>query len=870
MVTYMVNPDTGDDGTADGTAANPYRSIAVAVDAVEAAGGGEVVIMDGEYDFTESSQIVRITTAATPATAVTIRPETPYGVKINFSIRSCFEFQEGSSYITLEGLEIDGNTDELRFWSIVSDDLWADNPNEGNRGGGLAVILDGEYITVRDNYIHDAYQKGVEIRGGRYVVVEGNIISGIATTSLSGGHGIMRQQKGREFFTNDIDGQYRWDIRQNLLYNIEQRIYSWVASKGFLEMTIDEGKSILIDDPKDDQSNSNAGKGIQEKMSARITDNIVAFGAVDHIRLKSTPGLEVSYNTIYAEGDNADGITDKGGDTDTPKFVDFRFIGNVARTNTWVREVPVFSLECDNAVDESTATYTTYATGHTLADHEAGSPQTTTVTGAAAVVTNNLGYNGRTKPRGGSGVPGLKEEDGEPFVDPLNGNFRLSADAPVPSGITRSELGVRGTTHDALDAQATGFGVAIEKAEFETDNRKLSQTIFDNIPGLLDGDDSNDSVLDGSGFFFGTHNGERTFTWPVVDGEWANVRRVNLSNTPNMEFRLNEEYLEWYEEIAAAHPNQSGSEYERIRLGDSELTQDQIFDADWLLVSEITGPGENTVINAFDDQQAYDLELAGDILIEFLGGYVPEDGATFDLILAGTITPADGSNLFDRIFFEGATFAEGDYTLEVVSLDGAATRPSTNAGSTAMAPTQALRLTVGVVLPVELTSFTGERNGKNEHVLTWETAWEENSQHFDLQRSATGVEWSTIATFSANNTAHGAQYAHTDASPLLGANLYRLRQVDTDGTATLSHIVTLANVTAAEQAFPNPFADELIIPMDDAGLQELSVYTLDGRNLTSTIKISLQGNRAVVRTENLPTGTYVVVLNGRTQIAVKK
>ena len=283
--------------------------------------GGEVIIIDGEYDMTNKE--VSISTAATSSSVVTIKPQSTAGVKLNFNGRFGFEFDIDSRHIILEGLELNGRTDEIDYWSVVAQAFWGDSSIP--RNGGLAVILDGQNITIKDNYIHDWYQKAIEIRDGRYLIMEGNIIHNIATTSLTGGHGIMRQQKGQEFFDDDLAGVYRWDIRENMIFTVEQRIYSWIPKKGFIEMVIDEGKSILIDDPKDTDGN-------QEEMSARIINNVIAFGVVDHIRLKSTPNLEVSHNSIYSEGVNADGISDKQGDTTTPQFTNFICHNNASQT----------------------------------------------------------------------------------------------------------------------------------------------------------------------------------------------------------------------------------------------------------------------------------------------------------------------------------------------------------------------------------------------------------------------------------------------------------------------------------------------------------------------------------------------------------
>ena len=194
QVTLYVNPDAPSSGSADGTISNPYNDIASSVDLAAASSGGDVVIIDGEYDMTDKS--VTITAAATPSTVVTIKPQTTGGVKLNFVDRFGFEFHTDSRYITLEGLELNGRTDEIDYWSIVALGFWGDSSVQ--RNGGLAIIIDGQHINIIDNYIHDWYQKAVEIRDARYAVVKGNIIHNIATTSLTGGHGIMRQQKGQE------------------------------------------------------------------------------------------------------------------------------------------------------------------------------------------------------------------------------------------------------------------------------------------------------------------------------------------------------------------------------------------------------------------------------------------------------------------------------------------------------------------------------------------------------------------------------------------------------------------------------------------------------------------------------------------------
>jgi len=626
----IVDLDAEDDPMADGTGAHPFNDIAIAVTVAEANGGGDVLIRGTQHELTST---VVLTTTATAASAVVIKPLPGEHVKIDFDIRTAFSLTEEAHHIEIQGLEIDGGTDEVDFWCIVAQALWFDLTIP--RGGGLAITLDGENLTVRDNYIHDCYQKAVEIRGGRYVDVYGNIIHSIATTSISGGHGIMRQQKGREFFDDDVTTDYRWDINGNLIFNVEQRIYSWVPTKGFMEMTLDEGKPILIDDPKDTD-------GVQEYMSARIKNNAVAYGSIDHIRLKSTPNLEVSNNSIYAESSHADGITDKGGDTDTPQFTNFIFTNNVAHTG-----VGTTALEADDAIEQAE-------------DDPDGSP----------TVLGNVAFVGSINPNDNAGIV-LSPEDSV-YVDALNGNFRLRTDIGLPS-----TLGVDPIVLDEIDLKAEKFDVEVKWDGWTNDDIKLTQTILDNIPGLNDGIVDNESAFTDMGVMRTTADGELVIDFDVVVGGDFQIK----SDAPDtMQFRLNEDYAHWYEEVDALYKNAQGEDYERIRWGCSYLKQDQIFQENWLVHAQITAD-TNTVI--YGAEQAFTID--GDLLVDF-EGITPNDGDYYDLIIANTIMSANSGDLFDQVIFEG--FTPDDYTIEIVDLN----------------PGQAVRLTIGAVCDLLVTN----------------------------------------------------------------------------------------------------------------------------------------------------------------------
>ncbi|HVZ24710.1 MAG TPA: LamG domain-containing protein [Sediminibacterium sp.] len=97
-----------------------------------------------------------------------------------------------------------------------------------------------------------------------------------------------------------------------------------------------------------------------------------------------------------------------------------------------------------------------------------------------------------------------------------------------------------------------------------------------------------------------------------------------------------------------------------------------------------------------------------------------------------------------------------------------------------------------VVLPVQLVSFTASRVSAGIQ-LNWQTASEQNSLDFTVERSADGHSWASLARLpAAGNSSTGQRYSYLDASPLAGNNFYRLLQSDIDGRTSYSPVVRVA------------------------------------------------------------------------------
>lgn len=94
-------------------------------------------------------------------------------------------------------------------------------------------------------------------------------------------------------------------------------------------------------------------------------------------------------------------------------------------------------------------------------------------------------------------------------------------------------------------------------------------------------------------------------------------------------------------------------------------------------------------------------------------------------------------------------------------------------------------------LPVEFVSFTGV-SLEDRNLITWQTASEMNNHFFDVERSDDGVNFYSIGRrIGHGTTTQVNNYTFDDFSPIEGTNYYRLKQVDYNGSAVYSGIISL-------------------------------------------------------------------------------
>lgn len=177
------------------------------------------------------------------------------------------------------------------------------------------------------------------------------------------------------------------------------------------------------------------------------------------------------------------------------------------------------------------------------------------------------------------------------------------------------------------------------------------------------------------------------------------------------------------------------------------------------------------------------------------------------------------------------------------------------------------RLTVSTSaapLPVTLVAFVAERLGP-DGLLKWTTASELKNAYFQVESSVDGTTFQALGqVVGAGTSAQAHDYQFTDknlARYAVAQVYYRLRQVDTDGTAAYSPVRTVAMPLAAGllvQSYPNPSAAGadigLAISTDQAGAATLSLTDVLGRQLSQ-------------QALSLPVGATTVPLAGSGQLA---
>lgn len=207
------------------------------------------------------------------------------------------------------------------------------------------------------------------------------------------------------------------------------------------------------------------------------------------------------------------------------------------------------------------------------------------------------------------------------------------------------------------------------------------------------------------------------------------------------------------------------------------------------------------------------------------------------------------------------------------------TATATTSGTTTSEFSGTVQVSQNRPLPVTLTSFTAQAAGRDA-ILTWATAQEVNNDSFVVERSLDGTRFETVSVVAGQGTkATASSYRFVDARIAAKAAgqlvYYRLRQLDTDGTQSLTTVQVVrftANGQPTAGLYPTTVTATTDAQLDltalPQGVYQVSITDMTGRMVRSFEQAG--GSSAALHTTSLMNGTYLVQIKSQQQVLVKR
>ena len=183
------------------------------------------------------------------------------------------------------------------------------------------------------------------------------------------------------------------------------------------------------------------------------------------------------------------------------------------------------------------------------------------------------------------------------------------------------------------------------------------------------------------------------------------------------------------------------------------------------------------------------------------------------------------------------------------------------------------------VVPVEFVSFSASVFG-NDVNLSWVTASETNNFGFEVERTdARNSVWNKVGFVFGNGTSTELNYySFTDQSVPVGQYLYRLKQIDLDGSFDYSDQVEVDIISATNyvlmQNYPNPFnpSTRISFSIPQSGFASVKVYDVLGNEVATIIDKELSAGSFEIQfnASGLTSGVYYYTLKSGNFVQSKK
>jgi hypothetical protein len=177
-------------------------------------------------------------------------------------------------------------------------------------------------------------------------------------------------------------------------------------------------------------------------------------------------------------------------------------------------------------------------------------------------------------------------------------------------------------------------------------------------------------------------------------------------------------------------------------------------------------------------------------------------------------------------------------------------------------------------LPVGFILFNAKCEG-NKVLIAWKTAQEQNSSHFNIEKSSDAIHWAVIGNLpAAGNSSIERNYSFTDNAPLQNG-YYRIAEYDLDGRVQYTSILqSSCNATDVFSTWPNPVRDIVFINIVTGRESQAVIKIFDSKGALVKLQKAtvLQGsNQLSVDIKSLANGVYSLSVewnNGQMKKAV--
>ncbi len=284
--TYYVSGE-GNDRNSGRTTSSAFRTIQRAADLTNP--GDTVLIMNGVYKNAHpTGSVVDIKRSGKSNAWITYKAYPGHRPKLKHNGWHGIQIYNGASYVEVNGLEVEGNNDNISYAYARSQRYNTSNPLTN----GNCISIDGSknrrphHIRILNNKVHNCGGVGIVGIESDYLTIDNNEVFNNAWYAVYGCSGISLLNN----WNSDNSQNYKMFITRNKVYN-NRMLIPWITTG-----KIQDGNGIIIDRGMNKQKGS---KISAYRGRTLIANNITYKNGGSGIHTFQSENIDIVHNTSY-------------------------------------------------------------------------------------------------------------------------------------------------------------------------------------------------------------------------------------------------------------------------------------------------------------------------------------------------------------------------------------------------------------------------------------------------------------------------------------------------------------------------------------------------------------------------------------------